>query len=432
MMPLEQLHKRLIALWRDNRGSVLVVAGAALPVLVGVLGLGTDAGIWYVNKRVGQTQADAAAISGAFERAKGNTSNVTPSALKEAVRNGYVNAAPNTLVVHNPPTSGPNTGQADSVEVIVTNRQALMFSSLFLDTVSIRVRSVASVQTTGTACVLALDPTANSAITNSGSSTVNMPGCVLASNSSSATAINITGSTSITAESLWTAGNYALDGSAAMTLAKPATINAWAIDDPYAGKLTPVVGACKPTNSFTNVTVTITAGTYCNGLSVGSNSTVTFEPGTYYINAGDFTVAANATVRCNCTGTDGVTIVLTTDGAESTIGTVTINGGADVQLKAPSDGLSEYSGLAFYQDPRAPTGTPNARFNGGALMNITGAVYFPNRQVQWSGNNSPSGPSCTQIIGKTVTFIGNSTINNTGCVAAGVLPITITGVRIVE
>jgi hypothetical protein len=65
-------------------------------------------------------------------------------------------------------------------------------------------------------------------------------------------------------------------------------------------------------------------------------------------------------------------------------------------------------------------------------MSLTGAVYMPNQQVQWSGNNSPSAPTCTQIIARQVVFIGNATIRNSGCPAAGVQPLNITGVRIVE
>jgi hypothetical protein len=430
MRPLHEKLRVFIRLWRNKRGSTLVIAAAAMPVLIGVAGLGADAGLWYVNKRVAQTQADAAAVSGAFERAKFSPGTVTEAARKEAIRNGFQNTAPNQLTILNPPTSGPNAGDIKAVEVILTARQPLLFAKLFLDEVLVRTRAVAAVQTTGTACVLALDPTASSALTSSGSSIVNMPGCVMAANSSSSTAIDIGGSTQVTAESLWTVGNYTQGGSGSISLAKPPVVNAWAIDDPYADLQTPLVGACDKAVPSGSV-VTVTPGTYC-GFSVGSGQTVTFEPGTYYINHGDFTVNSTGTVRCNCPGTSGVTIVLTTDQTNlSSIGTVTINGGADVQLKAPSDG-STYSGVAFYQDPRAPAGNPPAKFNGGANMNITGAVYFPNRQIQWNGNNSPSGPSCTQLVGRTVMFNGNATINNTGCPEAGVAPITITGVRIVE
>jgi hypothetical protein len=418
---------RLAKCLSDRKGSIFVVVGAALPVLIGVLGLGADAGIWYANKRAAQTQTDAAAISGAFEKARFSASNITAAAQKEAIRNGFQNTAPNTLAIHNPPTSGAHIGDQKAVEVIMSTQQPLLFAQFFLDSVAIKTRAVASVQTTGTACVLALDPSLDSALSISGNITVNMPGCVMAANSTSSNAIGITGGPVITANSLWTAGNYTQGGSSSMTLTRPPTTQAWPIDDPYANvpPITPT-----PCKSYSGG-ATITPGSYCSGLNL-PNSTVTFDPGIYYIKGGDFRVNGSTVVRCNCPGDSGVTIILTGNAADgSDIGTVDIKGGADVQLKAPSDG-SAYSGLAFYQDPRAPLSGSDASFNGGALMNIQGAVYFPKRRIKWNGNNSPSAPSCTQVIGRTVLFNGNATINNTGCVAAGVEPITISGVRVVE
>ena len=115
----------------------------------------------------------------------------------------------------------------------------------------------------------------------------------------------------------------------------------------------------------------------------------------------------------------------------ASIGTATINGGANVQLNAPSDPSDPYAGLIIYQDPRAPTNGVD-KLTGGADMSLTGSVYFPTQVVRWSGNNGPTAPTCTQVIGDQVVFIGNSTIQNTGCAAAGVQPVTIKGVRVVE
>jgi hypothetical protein len=260
-----------------------------------------------------------------------------------------------------------------------------------------------------------------------------MPGCTIAANSSSASAINIGGSATVAADSLWTAGNYTYGGSATMNLAKPPMVNAWALDDPYAGKTIPPLTGCDHTNaSYSGGTFTLNPGVYCNGIDFGSSSVVTLNPGTYYINSGDLTMNATTHVRCSCTlPGQGVTFVLTSTNGPSSIGTVTINGGANVLLNAPSDPSDPYAGLIIYQDPRAPAGGID-KLNGGADMSLTGAVYFPTQVVRWSGNNGPTAPSCTQVIGDQVVFIGNATIQNTGCAEAGVQPVTIKGVRIVE
>ena len=421
-------------LLRDRAGAALATFAVAFPVMAGAVGMGLEVGLWYTNRRQAQTSADAAAISGAFERAKGNIGGITAAALKEAQRNGFNNAAPATFAVNNPPASGGAAGNAAAVEVLLTRQQNLLLASLFLDgSVTIAARAVAQVQITGEACVLALDPAAQAAVTNSGNPTVNMAGCVVAANSNDSAAINIAGSSILTAESLWTAGNYEIDGGATLSLASPATTNAWALPDPYGGLSLPAIGGCSQTNaSYSNTTTTISPGVYCNGLAFGANSDVTLQPGTYYIDRGDFTVNAQARLRCNCSSPgDGVTIVLTSTGATSQIGTVTINGGADIVLKAPTAETYPLPGLLFYQDPRAPTNGVN-KLNGGSSMILDGGNYFPSQLVQWAGTNDTSTPHCVQIVARLVVFTGNSVLDNSHCPEAGVQPIQITGVRVVE
>lgn len=422
-------------LWRDRKGGILIIYAIILPGLVGIVGLGIETGIWYTAKRSLQTQADAAARSGAFERMNGHPEYalVSAAAEQEAQRNGFVNAAPNTLAINNPPLVGPNTEDQSAVEVVLGEQQSLLLSSVFLNDMSIQARSVAAVEVTGSACVLALDPSANGAITNSGNPTVEMNGCVLAANSTSSFAIDIGGNPTLTAESLWTAGGIAIDGSVTINLAQPPTEKAWPIADPYEDVDIPPYGPCEHSNtSFSNVTLTIDPGVYCDGIDFGANSTITLNPGTYYVNRGDVKMNASTVVRCSCPFPgDGVTIVLTSDTGPGTIGTVTINGGADVALRAPTDESYAFPGILFYQDRDAPPG-PIVKFNGGSQMLLTGAIYIPNQTIEWAGGNSTAGSTCTQIIGNAVKFVGNSEIINTGCDEAGIQPLEIVGVRIVE
>jgi hypothetical protein len=425
---------RFLAVARNPSGSALPIFAVALPAIVGILGLSVDTGLWYDTKRVVQTSADAAAISGAFRLAAGDHNSINQAALADAVRNGFVSGSPSTSTVHNPPSSGPYAGNPGAVEVILTEQRSLLFSALYLkNSVTIAARAVAMVQTTGDACVLALDPSAAGAVTVQGSTTVNMTHCALAANSTNATAVNIAGNGNLTADTLWTAGGYAQGNSATLALAHPAETHTWPLADPFANETIPSLGSCTVNNaSYSNVTRTISPGVYCNGLSFGSNSVITLNPGTYYIDRGNFSVAAQATVTCNCNAPgSGVTIVLTSSSNANQIGRVTINGGANVTLNAPSTAAVAYDGLLFFQDPRASAAQPN-KFNGGATMNLTGGLYFPSEQVEWAGNNSSGTPTCTKIVAKTVVFTGNSYMDDSGCAAAGVNPIQITGVALVD
>ena len=50
----------------DTRGTVLILFAVALSVLMGIVGFGVEAGLWFGIKRHNQTAADMAAISGAL------------------------------------------------------------------------------------------------------------------------------------------------------------------------------------------------------------------------------------------------------------------------------------------------------------------------------------------------------------------------------
>ena len=59
-------------LWKDDRGNVLIIGGAALPMLIGAAGLATDTIQWALWKRQLQRAADSAAIAGVYDRIQNN------------------------------------------------------------------------------------------------------------------------------------------------------------------------------------------------------------------------------------------------------------------------------------------------------------------------------------------------------------------------
>jgi hypothetical protein len=427
---------RFIELVRDRRGALLATTAAALPVIAGFAGLGIETGMWYSDKRDLQTAADAAALSGAFERVRGNPGGLQTAARYEAQRNGFALVTGNTIAVNNPPQAGSRAGDTKAVEVVLTRPHSLLFSKLLIPgDVTIAARSTAAVATTGEACVLALDRTANAALNNQGSATIKMDGCVMASNSISNNAIEMTGSAIVSAYSLWTVGGTDTGNSASVTLARPATTHAWELEDPLANFDMGSVPSCGPNppyeTDFHHRVATINPGVYCGGLHFTSNSDITLKPGRYYVADGDFQVDGTSKLRCDCTNpTDGVTIILTKK--TGSIGRFDIAAGADVQLRAPADPTNPFRGVLFYQDRSAPVNTTGInKFNGGATMKLEGSIYIPQQGVEFQGNNSES-RTCTQIIARTVSFTGNAYIDNTGCQAAGVQPVAVTQARLVE
>jgi hypothetical protein len=414
---------------RDEHGGAVITVGIALPALLGVTALAVDVGLWYKSRRDYQTAVDAAAISAAWQRLKGK-SGLLAAAKADAARNGIVVGSAITMEVNNPPKSGEYQGEFDSIEVILTVPEISMLASIVYDDAVVNVvRAVGRIEVTGEACVLALNTTAASALKIWGNTTVEALNCVLGSNSNASSSINIGGSSKLTAESLWSAGG--IQDAGATTLVKPPISEAWTLEDPYKNLTVGAMGNCTVTNPPNyNGTATLSPGRYCGNVKLGSQANITLQPGTYYIDKGNLEVNGGAKLRCNCTGTEGVTFVLTSSGNAPDIGTVTINGGADIQINAPTDPNAYYKGVLFYQDQLASANL--AKFNGGANMVLNGAIYFKRAQIQYNGDHSASAKSCTQIIGDTVEFTGNSKIINNGCKDAGIEPITVKGVRLVE
>jgi uncharacterized membrane protein len=139
--------------WHDTRGVTLVLVALTIPALIGFVGLGVEAGLWYTIKRHDQTAADFAALSGAYEIANGSayyvsatTSGICGLAARDAGRNGFSfvsftcpNSSPactspttGQMCANNPPVLGPSAGDDNAVEVILAQQQDSFLASLFL------------------------------------------------------------------------------------------------------------------------------------------------------------------------------------------------------------------------------------------------------------------------------------------------------------
>jgi len=399
-----------------QHGGIMIAWAILLPVIAGMMGLGVETGTWYLKKRDLQAVADVAAIAGAFE--------ITPtsrdtSARNSVINNGFSSATRVTVSVNNPPASGSLVGDNNAVEVILSQPQSLLFSSLFLSAQPIiNVRAVALKNTTPAnngGCVLALNPTGNPAINTSGTTNISMPNCTIVANSNDPRAIQLRGGAVIDVNALYTRGNYDVSNNATLNMSSTAITNAAnPVSDPYQNLAVPSNASCNYNN--TPGGSSLSPGVYCGGLNIGSHANVTLRPGVYVVKGGDFRVNSGAVLN----GTD-VTIILT--GSNGTYSTASINGGSTVNLSAPTSG--NYAGIAFYQDRNANAGT-SSTFNGGSGMNITGAIYMPQGSVSFNGGNSTASPSCTQLVSWNVIFTGNSNVTN-NCPSSGMQPISTAG-----
>jgi hypothetical protein len=170
------------------------------------------------------------------------------------------------------------------------------------------------------------------------------------------------------------------------------------IHDPYASSYFPAFGGCTDNNFTGKNTVTINPGVYCGGMKINAGAVVTLNSGIYYLDGGDLTVNGGGTLQ----GT-GVTLVFTSQNRNG-FATASINGNAVVNLTPPTTGGT--AGIVVFGDRRISEGT-EFKFNGGSTQYLGGAIYVPTGAVSFAGGAGTS-TSCTQLIGNTITFTGNS------------------------
>src|SRR6476646_2350177 len=186
------MFKLLKKLWRDRRGNALVIAGAALPLVIGSAGLATDTIQWVLWKRQLQRAADSAAIAGVYARIQGQAVN---AAVTTDLNNTHTNAAAIAEASGTPQITQPTVANAtNAVRVELAVQRPLGFSGMFMSSAPIITASAtAATVATGVYCVVSLENTGATGITATGNSDINL-GCVMITNSTSLNAAIATGS----------------------------------------------------------------------------------------------------------------------------------------------------------------------------------------------------------------------------------------------
>ena len=398
----------------------MAIAAVCLPLLVGAAGLAVDTTQWTYWRRQLQREADSAALAGAF--AKAQSKDPVVAANSDLSRTNTILLS-GPADIHSAPTTGAFIGNSQAVRVSLTTSQRLPFSGSFmLTTPAISASATAAVVSNGDYCALALSPTTASAgIKMQGSASLNF-GCGLATNSQAANAVTAGGSSSITATPVSAVGgltassNY-VGGTQLLPYSLPQP-------DPFANLPTPSPSGCQSQVTVgPNTTQTLSPGCY-SGMNL--KGTVTLNPGTYYIDGGSFSVGSQAIVAG-----DGVTIILTSSSAASNpslIATLNVNGGATLQLTAPTSGT--YKGILFYQDRRALDSGADT-LNGNGSSKLQGALYFPSQELDFSGTSGMT-TDCLQLVAYRLTFIGNTSVSNQCPAASGAASFKGVQVRLVE
>lgn len=397
------LAARVRSLRRDTVGGVAVVVGIAAPVLVGSMGLGGEAGYWYLKQRSLQNAADVAAHASAMRLAAGDDSATLRDVAEYMVEQSDVDLANGSLDLNNPPINGTFIEDGDAIEIVVTETFPRLFSAMYSnEPIQISARAVATAQGGGTGCVLALNGSEEGALTVSGSPFLFLTMCDLVTNSTAGAAYLMGGlGSSVSANCVQASGTAQTTAMLSIICDSPRE-NAAPVSDPLATVPEPAaVGACQdaavtdsdlaPAESHPSGLSSIR---FCNGLEL--SGTVNLDPGLYIVEGGAFRINANATVNG-----DGVVFFLA-DGVN-----LEFSSTATVNLSAPTGG--DYNGITIFGS-RSATAISHV-IDGNAGTSINGAVYLPASDLTWSGNAQTSFTGCTQVIADTVNFTGSGFIS---------------------
>lgn len=408
--------------FRSQDGSTAVYFALLAPVLIGFAGLGSEAGIWLMTERKLQHISDLAAYSGATRAQSTKTAAlITASAQDRATSSGL--RPTDTIVINTPPTSGPNTGRAGFVEVVV-QRSVDRYLTTVLSNDStplvITTRAVAgAIEGSGEpVCMLALSPTASPAFSVGGSATVNVLNCAFAANSTAENSFNMIGAkVTVSGSCLYTVGGVSVTEGLTLTDCTEPQVLQRPAPDPYADlpmlTSTDVAGLARYDKN--SIATAFTPSEYLidypdmpvalfdGGLTLQGD--VALGTGLYIIDGGSLKINANAVL----TGM-GVSFYLM-NGAK-----LDVAGGAELDLHAfdPADPTARpdpFAGILFFGDR---TGTPvQHSLSGNSVLDINGMIYFPNDELTYIGNSGSSYP-CIKVIASQLKVSGNGTVT-IGC-----------------
>ena len=424
-------------LWGNRRGNALLIAGAALPLLMGSAGLASDTIQWVLWKRQLQRLADSGAEAGAYAKVAGaaidNCSSVATATYSSPVaydvkNNNHLPQTP-TCSATNPPSTGSYTSDSNAVRVTVSMQRRLSFTGLFMSSPpTITATATATIVPAGKYCVISKETGNVTGIDATGSTTVNL-GCGMITNSTSMSAAVATGSSSVTASPIAAVGGIPSSthwGSG--TVLQPFTI---AQPDPFGNVQLPTPSGCGafPANSpSSTITVSNPSGVRCFNGDINIKGNVTLASGTYILDGGSMSMTnTGASLTClQCTF-----VLMNSSGGA--VGTVDLEGGT-MNITAPSTGCTVgaagcYDGLLFYQSRSAALDN-TVKINGNSGSTISGALYFPNGDLTFNGDSGMTA-NCMQIVVKDVIFTGNSAVSNT-CTGVDYGAFTGKKVRLVE
>jgi Flp pilus assembly protein TadG len=411
---------------RLRRGAVAVLVAVCLIPMLAVVAIVLDGGVLLDDRRQAQTAADAAALAAAtdlFNYYKTNQGadpgkTAKTSALTTAKADGYNNDGTTSVVTVNiPPKSGPFTGKAGYVEILITYNQPRFFSNVLgSGSLTVTARAVArGLYTPSSPGILVLDPTGNNSldVTASGGVTVTNGGAIDVDSNSASGGLTITNTGNVTADTINLSDNtynHSNSGDAIGTInyKQPATPDPLALlpepSQPSAPSLTGTALAAYSTNNGINYSGTTTLDLYPGyypGLNLSSSGGVVLHdnldgsPGIYYI-------GSHGLSATNAGGISGSNVMIYSAGT----GNISLTGSGNVTLSPPTTGT--YEGITLFQERSS---TKQVSITAQGNMTVSGTFYAAAAKVAITGQGNFTNTVGSQWIAYDLAVTGSGSLN---------------------
>jgi hypothetical protein len=340
---------------QSDAGSVAVIFGLALPVVIAMVAAAVDYGLLIHRRNQLQNAADTGALAAARElslaaQSTAGTAGVASALIRASVPNSG-SLSINSQVV------------ANGVEVTVREQRLLAFGNILGGSKAIEVRAIARISSTRL-CLLALEEEKGRALDMNKSARLTGIRCSVFSNSKDKAGIVVADSAMIDAETVCSAGG--IDGK--NNFARPPTTDCPPIADPLANRSPPNVGACQ----FNKMEIkkdskTLNPGVYCGGLRITGGATVNLTPGIYIIQGGKLVVDQGASL-------EGDDVGLYLSGKDSSL---EFGYQSTISLAAPRSG--PMAGILIFDDRSGKV--DKHRIYSDNARKLLGTIYMPNGQL---------------------------------------------------
>jgi hypothetical protein len=385
----------------SRRGAVAPFVALCLIALMSMVAIALDGGMLLDRRRSCQAAADSAAMAAAENlyynwQANSGTDpkgDAAAEAKANASANGFNNDGVSSIVTVNiPPLTGNFAGQAGYAEVIIQYNLPRGFSGILgSGDMPVKARAVArGLWVPFNNGIIVLHPTAADALFANGNGSTPVKGANIIVDSNNSMAAVTVGNAVISDVGK---GTYIVGNNPGYSGNFQGTVltGQYPVPDPLAYLPQPNPATMTVQTVPSGTSITLNPGEYVGGLSFSGQTSVTMQPGIYYMQGGSFSFSGQGTLTAT-----GV-MIFSDQG-------LSVTGQGAVTWSPPTSGI--YKGISYFQ---SRTSTATALVAGNGLYNVTGTFYVAGGLTDLQGNGDAS--IASQVVTLLMQSGGNGVTN---------------------